>query len=176
MLAILSCGGSDDNDVTQRTASLTGAAERPVPVANTRGSGTATLTIDDDQTTIAYTLTYSGLANVSQAHIHVGDANTAGPIIYFLCTNIGGAPAGSVGNQPCPTSSGTVTGTLTLVDLIPRAATATTPAVNTMADGVTQILNGNTYTNVHTLLNGVPVTNPPTPGNSPSGEIRGQDQ
>src|SRR5438132_11802468 len=43
MLAILSCGGSDNDNTTQRTASLTGAAERPTPVPNTPGSGTSVL-------------------------------------------------------------------------------------------------------------------------------------
>ncbi len=162
MIAILSCGGSSDDNTVKRQANLQGANERPTPVPNTPGSGTAALTISEDQTQITYTLTFTGLSNVTQAHIHVGDANTAGPIILFLCTNIGGAPAGAVGAQPCPTSSGTVTGTLTSVDLIPRAATAATPAVNTFSDAVTQIVNGNTYSNVHTQAN-------------PSGEIRGQD-
>src|SRR5437870_13025055 len=93
MLAILSCGGSNNN-TTQRTANLTGAAERtatnaPNPATvNTPGSGTAVVTISEDQSQITFTLTYTGLSNVQQAHIHVGSADVSGPIILFLCTNI----------------------------------------------------------------------------------------
>src|SRR5712691_8126366 len=126
-LAILSCGGGDDNTIT-RQANLQGINERPAPVLNTSGSGTAVLNINDAQDQISYTLTYTGLANVTQAHIHVGSADIAGPIILFLCTNpsLGGgaAPAGAAGAQACPQGSTvTVTGTLTAVDLIPRDAT-----------------------------------------------------
>lgn len=176
MLAIFGCGGSDD-DTVKRQANLTGAAERtatnaPNPATvNTPGSGTAVLTISEDQTQIAYTLTYTGLSNVLQAHIHVGSADVSGPIILFLCTNVGlgsNVPCPGAGPIPtpqaCPTSAGTVTGTLTAADLSckPASATAGTPAVNNFADAVTQLLNGNTYTNVHTQAN-------------TGGEIRGQD-
>ncbi len=177
MLAILSCGGSDDNNVAQRQANLTGAAERtaanaPNPTTvNTTGSGTSVLTLSEDQTQIAFKLTYAGLTNVQQAHIHVGSADVSGPIILFLCTNIGlgtNVPCPGAGPIPtpqaCPTSAGTVTGTLTAADLSCKAASATagTPAINSFADAVTQLFIGNTYTNVHTLAN-------------TGGEIRGQD-
>jgi hypothetical protein len=166
VLAILSCGGSDST--TERNASLSGAGERPTAVPNTPGSGTAVLTVSEDQTQIEYELTYTALTGVQQAHIHVGDANTAGPIILFLCTNIGTGTNVAIGGgplptpPPCPTGSGTVTGTLTAANLSPKAATAATPAVNSFADAVTQLVNGLTYTNVHTAVN-------------TGGEIRGQD-
>jgi hypothetical protein len=164
-LVILSCGGSDDdNNIIQRQASLTGAAERPNSVV-TNGSGSALLTINDTQTQIFYTLTYTGLTNVQQAHIHVGDVNTAGGIILFLCTNVGTGANVAIGGgplptpQPCPQGTTvTITGTLTEQDLSPKPA----QGVNTFADAITNLINGNTYTNVHTRDN-------------PSGEIRGQD-
>lgn len=175
-LAILSCGSSEDQSQATRRATLTGDAERtatndPNPATvNTTGSGTAVLTLSEDQTQIAFTLTYSGLTNVQQAHIHVGSANVAGPIVLFMCTNIGpGANAACNGGplptpQACPTSAGTVTGILTAADLSckPASATAGTPAITSFADVVPQLVTGNTYTNVHTLAN-------------PGGEIRGQD-
>jgi len=138
-----------------------GFNERPTPNTS-QGSGTAVLTISSDQTQISYVLTYNGLANVTQAHIHVGDANTAGPIILFLCTNpsLGGGipPAGAAGAQACPQGSvATVTGTLTAIDLVPN-----TGGVNSFNNAVTQLNNGNTYSNVHTQA-------------FPAGEIRGQD-
>src|SRR2546429_5209313 len=70
MLAILSCGGSSDDNTVKRQANFTGAAERtatnaPNPATvNTPGSGTAALTISEDQSQITYTLTYTGLSNV----------------------------------------------------------------------------------------------------------------
>jgi hypothetical protein len=177
VFAILSCGSSDDDgssDGTERNAALSGAGERnaagavPAATANSPGSGTAVLTVSDDQTQIAYVLTYSGLTNVQQAHIHVGGPNDSGPIILFLCAN-GTFKAGAPAAAPppdCPTGSGTVSGTLTAVNLIQRpptpVVTGVTPAINNFADACTQVVNGNSYTNVHTATN-------------PGGEIRGQD-
>jgi hypothetical protein len=105
----------------------------------------------------------------------VGDANTAGPIVLFYCTNIGGAPAGTVGGQACPQGSTvTVTGTLKAQDLLPKAATPTTPEATTFGQVIALLLNGTTYSNVHTST-GAPVTTPPTAGNAPQGEIRAQN-
>jgi len=163
MLAIFGCGGSDDDGETQRTANLRGSNERPTPLPNVTGSGTVVLTINDDQTEIQYVLTYTGLNNVTQAHIHAGSADVAGPVVLFYCTNIGGAPAGAVGGQACPQgSSVTVSGTLKAQDLIPRAATATTPEASTFNQVIDLLLNGTTYSNVHTQTN-------------PGGEIRAQN-
>src|SRR5262245_54891293 len=83
MLAIFGCGGGDDNEV-QRQASLTGAAERPDP-RTTPGTGTAVFIIENEE--IRYELTYTGLKNVVQAHIHEGSDAVAGPIFLFLCAN-----------------------------------------------------------------------------------------
>jgi len=163
MLAVFGCGGGDNNEEVKRTANLTGAGERPAPVLNTPGNGTAVLTVNDDQTEIQFVVTYNNLTNVTQAHMHVGDANTAGPIVLFYCTNVGGAPAGTVGGQACPQgSSVTVSGTLKAVDLIPRAATATTPEATTFNQVIALLQNGLTYSNVHTQAN-------------PGGEIRAQN-
>jgi hypothetical protein len=179
MLAILSCGSDDDDDI-ERQATLLGANERPLVgnVANSPGSGTAVLTINDDRTQISYTVTYTGLTNVVQGHIHVGGPDVAGPIILYLCTNIGVGTNVGIGGaplptpQPCPQGpSVTITGTLTTADLIPRPTN--NPPVNTFDDAVTQILNGNTYTNIHTDDRVAP---PNTgPGDFPGGEIRGQN-
>jgi hypothetical protein len=173
MLAILSCGGSDDTatdntappatGVVKRQASLSGTTEVPV-VPSSPGTGTAVLTISSDRQQISYVLTYAGLTNVLQAHIHAGSPTERGGIILFLCANgtlKAGAPA-TAPPQDCPPSAGTVTGTLTAKDLVPVPAQGTTAAVNTFDDAVNQLLNGNTYTNVHT-------------GANPGGEIRGQD-
>jgi hypothetical protein len=167
MFAILSCSSGDDDDgnnFIQRQANLTGAAEQPIPVT-TNATGSSLLTVSDDQQSIFFTLTYIGLTNVQQAHIHVGDASIAGGIILFLCTNIGTGANVAIGGGPLPTpqacpqgASVTITGTLTEANLSPKPA----QGVNTFADAIANLISGNTYTNVHTAAN-------------PGGEIRGQD-
>ena len=138
-LAILSCGGSDEDNETRLQANLSAANEIPPPPApNPAGNGTAVLTISDDEQSINYTLTYAAVNNVTQAHIHVVNSpNLAGPIIPFLCTNVGLGPnvpcagAGPISTpQACPQGpSVTITGTLTAADLSCKDATATSPAV-----------------------------------------------
>jgi CHRD domain len=171
-LAILSCGGSDDDNETRLQANLSAANEVPPPPApNPAGNGTAVLTISDDEQSINYTLTYAAVNNVTQAHIHVVNSpQLAGPIILFLCTNIGlgaNVPCAGAGPiptpQPCPQgSSVTITGTLTAADLSCKDATATSPAVPSFADAIAQIKAGDTYANVHSQAN-------------PAGDIRGTD-
>jgi CHRD domain len=171
-LAILSCGGSDEDNETRLQANLSAANEVPPPPApNPAGNGTAVLTISDDEQSINYTLTYAGVNNVTQAHIHaVNSPNLAGPIILFLCTNVGLGPnvpcagAGPIPTpQACPQGpSVTITGTLTAADLSCKDATATSPAVLNFADAIAQLKAGNTYTNVHNIPN-------------TGGDIRGTD-
>jgi hypothetical protein len=172
MLAILSCGGSDENKTTKLQANLLAANERPAPPApNPAGNGTSVLTISDDEKSVNYTLTYTGVTNVTQAHIHVVNSpDLAGPIVVFLCTNVGlgtNVPCSGAGPIPTPQacpqgSSVTVTGTLTAADLSCKDATATSPAVLSFADFIAQLKAGNTYTNVHSQAN-------------PGGDIRGSD-
>ncbi len=139
---------------------LSGYNETPLTL-NSPGSGKFTATLSKDGTSLNYTLTYSGLtSDALQAHIHFGAPAITGQIILFLCTNLGNAPAGSAGAQPCPAGGGTVTGTLTAADVIARA----TQNVHAGAQGFAEILAamrvGAAYANVHTT-------------NFTSGEIRG---
>ena len=151
---------------------MSAANEVPAPpVPNPAGNGTAVLTISDDEQSINYTLTYAAVNNVTQAHIHVVNSpSLSGPIILFLCTNVGlgtNVPCAGAGPiptpQPCPQgSSVTISGTLTAADLSCKDATATSPAVLSFADAIAQLRAGNTYTNVHSTAN-------------PQGDIRGTD-
>jgi hypothetical protein len=118
--------------------------------------GKGTLSLDADKNQISYTLKYSGLSGVTQAHIHFGKLHVAGGIMVFFCTNLGNGPAGT---PACPATAGTVTGTLI-------AASVVGPAAQNVAagkfDAVIDALNSNTaYANIHTTK-------------FPSGEIRGQ--
>jgi hypothetical protein len=139
------------------TTSLNGAAEVP-PVA-TQASGDGTTTISADRSQIDYTLDLAGpfSSAVTMAHIHAGPAGSNGPVIFFLCTNVGGAPASAPTPPTCPTGDGSAIGTLTAANFIPNADAG----VNTFAEALSAMIAGNTYINVHTTVN-------------PTGEIRGQ--
>jgi hypothetical protein len=120
------------------------------------GQATLDLTLDRQSQALAFTLTYSGLSSVSQAHIHFGKRHVAGGIMVFFCSNLPNPPAGT---QSCPTSAGTVSGTITAASVI------AVPGQNITAgdfDALTQALLSNTaYGNIHT-------------SKFPAGEIRGQ--
>ncbi len=176
VFAILSCGGSDDNnDGIQRQANMQGANERPPLPVPTSASGSDVLAISADRTQIQYVLTYNGLTNVVQAHIHEGDATVAGQVILYLCANGALKANAPVPPPDCPAgSSVTVTGTLTAANLITRASQGNRPAVTSFADAVALLIDGVTYSNVHTD-DGVAPTNT-GPGDFPGGEIRGQNQ
>ena len=111
---------------TVRTAKLSGAHE--VPAVATQGTGSATITISDDGSSIAYNITYSGLSGpVVAAHIHVGDIGANGPVLLPFA-----APLTSP-----------ITGTLT-------AANNTGANGLTFAQVVDKIKTGGAYVNLHT--------------------------
>ena len=159
-LAILGCGG-DDDDTRQLSANLTGAQE--VPPVSTSATGTATLRINEEQTQIDFTLIVStALQNIREAHIHIAPTGVNGPIVLDFCTTSAVSPPGGVPLPPtCPPAPFTLTGSLTAANLRPITLQIQEVGVNTFADAVAQILNGNAYANVHTTAFG-------------RGEIRGQ--
>jgi CHRD domain-containing protein len=122
-------------------------------------TGTGKLTLDVDQNSATYRLTYSGLtSNVTQAHLHFGKVHVPGGIYAFLCTNL--TPPASLPKPPaCPPSGGTVTGTLTAANI------QAIPGQNFPAADFNALLaavgSNTTYVNIHTV-------------NFPAGEIRGQ--
>jgi len=132
-----------------------GALATPTGAILTDGTGTFALKFDKNSAT--YSLTYSGLtSNVTQAHIHFGKVHVAGGIFVFLCSNLGNGP---VGTPACPTSDGTVTGTITGGNIL-AVPSQHIPAGN--FEVLLSALGSNTaYANVHTV-------------NFPAGEIRGQ--
>jgi hypothetical protein len=134
---------------------LTGYQE--VPALSTSGHGTFRASIRNHGTAIRYRLSYAGLeANPSQAHIHLGQRGVSAGIIVFLCDNTGAGPAGT---KPCPSPSGTVTGTLHAADVIGPATQGIDPGE--FGELVRAIRAGATYANVHTAK-------------YPTGEIRAQ--
>jgi hypothetical protein len=129
------------------TATLTGAAERPSPIT-TSASGSAEITILNNDIVRVETMVAS-IDSVTQAHIHAGTADEAGPVMVFLFRPAAGVAATRAG----------VTGVLTVVD-ITRGVTAFTSPF-TFDDLLTRVRDGTAYVNVHTRRN-------------PGGEIRGQ--
>jgi len=143
--------------------SATLVPEQEVPAVSSEASGTITLDIDDTvgQEEISYELSYSGLQGVvSQAHIHIAQANVNGGIVLWLCEGTSASPVAST--PTCP-ESGSVSGTLTPADVV--AITGTNAgqqiAAGEFAEVVALIRKGLAYANVHSSL-------------SPGGEIRGQ--
>jgi hypothetical protein len=128
---------------TNFNATLTGQNERPNPVT-TNANGTAVLTLFDDDS-VQFTIQVAAIDSVILSHIHAGDAETAGPIMF-------GFPA----TNP-PTSFTTLT-TLHTGTITP---TSTFSGSFTWDSLLTRLNAGTAYVNVHTRAN-------------QGGEIRGQ--
>ena len=146
---------ADDNHHHAR-AYLSGYQE--VPTLSTPGEGRFKARIDRRNQAIHYELSYEALeSTVQQAHIHFSARALNGPIVVFLCTNLGNGPAGT---QPCPPAPATITGTIRAADVLGGAA-AQGLAAGEFDELVEAIQAGATYANVHTV-------------DRPSGEVRGQ--
>jgi len=134
------------------------------PSISTVASGEFHARIDNDETEIAYELSYTDLeGSVQQAHIHLGQRAVNGGITVFLCTNLGNGP---VGTQQCPPSPATITGTIRASDVsppIPATLQARQQGLDTgeFAALTRAIRAEKTYANVHS-------------DKFPGGEVRGQ--
>lgn len=148
----VACKDYDDDGIApspgdQFTATLNGANERPTPVT-TGASGTATFDVAGG--TVAYQIEVDDIAGVTEAHIHLGAANVAGPVLVPLF------------EEPPP-------GTDTLDQAVLVDSSFTAAAIQAISgspvislDSLLVLMgNGNAYANVHTVAN-------------PAGEIRGQ--
>ena len=135
---------------------LTGYQE--VPALSTTGQGKFRATIDRKKSEIHYVLTYGGLETAAtQSHIHFENKTNSGPIVVFLCSNLGNGPPGT---QACPANGGTISGTIRPAD-VGAGATAQGLAAGEFDELVRAIKAGATYVNVHST-------------GRPAGEIRAQ--
>jgi hypothetical protein len=140
------------------SATLVPGQENPALVSP--ASGTITLNIDESADgQIEYELSYTGLVDVRQAHIHFEKPALNGGIFLWLCktaTNPGPTP----GKTPdCPVGSGSVSGTLLPSDV--QGIASQRLVAGDFDAAVAQIRDGLAYANVHT-------------GANLGGEIRGQ--
>lgn len=143
-LALVAAGGVARADFTV-TAILDGASQ--VPPNASPGTGAATFVYTTATDSLSYNVSFSGLTSpATVSHIHFGLPGINGPVILPFT-----APG------PLPVTSGSFSGTLTSADLIPSPGNG----INTFADAITAIQNGQTYINLHT-------------SGLPGGEIRGQ--
>jgi hypothetical protein len=135
---------------------LTGDEEVPVRVSGAQGQ--AIFHLSKDGTALEYKLIVANIENVVAAHIHVGPAGVAGPVVAFL---YGNAPA--AGGR---TDGVLAEGTITAANLIGPLAG------RTLSDLIAAMESGNAYVNVHTNDGIDPINT--GPGDFPGGEVRGQ--
>ena len=94
---------------------MTGYQE--VPALSSVAEGKFRATIDDSKDEIHYTLTYEGLeAPVAQSHIHFAQRSVNGGISAWLCEGTVASPSAST--PACPGQGGTVSGTITPLEVI----------------------------------------------------------
>lgn len=135
---------------------LTGYQE--VLAVSTTGNGEFNARISNDESRIDWELSYASLeGNVLQSHIHFGNKGTNGPIVIFLCTNLGNGPAGT---QVCPAPPATISGSVTAADMVNTGA-AQGIAAGEFDEVIRAIRAGAAYVNVHSSI-------------WPGGEIRSQ--
>ncbi len=135
---------------------LTGYEE--VPALSTPGNGSFRVFVDKSAQEIQWRLRFGDLeTNTTQAHIHFENVTNSGPIVAFLCTNLGNGPAGT---QACPVAGGTITGTIRPADIVNDAA-PNGIAAGEFNEVVDAMRAGRIYVNVHST-------------GHPAGEIRAQ--
>ena len=135
-------------------AELLGRNETPLTLSGAHGN--VALTVNADDSSVHYVLTYEGLrTHIRFSHIHVGQPNVAGAITVFFCDN----SAMPQTSHTCPEQAGTVEGDFTASDVL--AIKSQQLAANDLAALLKALRARETYANLHT-------------DDSPAGEIRGQ--
>ena len=89
ILVTAACGGDDDGDGETYSDDLTTEEEVPVcAAAGADATGSSSVTVSDDGSTITVELTFSGLSGpATAAHIHYGEEGVAGGVIFPLGMN-----------------------------------------------------------------------------------------
>jgi hypothetical protein len=146
VLAIGGAAAAHDRNSSSTRETLRGFAE--VPALSTPGSGEFRAALSHEGDEIRYRLSFDNLESaVTQAHIHFENVTNNGPIVVFLCSNLGNGPAGT---QACPADGGTIRGTITAANVGAGAAAAGI-AAGEFEEFVAAIDAGSTYVNVHSV-------------------------
>jgi hypothetical protein len=127
-----------------------------VPSVSSGARGRFKATIDRENQTISYEVSYEGLEDATtQSHIHFGQRHTLGGVSVFLCGNAPDVPPAPFPQPPaCPLSPATVTGVLTPANVVGPNGQGIAPSlngVNEIDELVEAILSGDTYANVHSV-------------------------
>jgi CHRD domain len=157
----VACGSDNSSGPPAATpekfsAALNGDKERPTARV-TPATAAAEFTFLRD--TLRWQVTMTGIQNVTAAHIHAGDANTAGGIIIGLTPGTSGI------------NSTKIEGLVTRAGYAPPGGALAGVTFDSL---LVLMRNGNSYVNVHTNNTANDPTNNAGPGDFPAGEIRGQ--
>jgi hypothetical protein len=141
---------ADDSGKSSLKAVLDGYSE--VPAVSTTGSGELRLTIVNENV-IDFELTYANLegATTTASHVHLGQTDVNGGVMFFLC--------GGGGQAPCTPGSGSFSGTVTAANILGPAGQGI--SAQEFAEALKALRSNVAYVNVHT-------------DKHPGGEIRGQ--
>jgi CHRD domain len=164
-LSVPTVTGAEHAERAERIrATLIGYEE--VPAVSTVGHGRFRGTIDHDNQSIDYELTFSGLQGaVQQSHIHIAQRGVNGSIVIWLCQTVTTpAPAAVALLTPFCPQAGSVTGQITAANVIAAGTASQQIAAGELDEVIAAIRAGVAYVNVHA-----------TPLN-PGGEVRGQIQ
>ena len=102
MVALLALGAPALGEGRPFATTLTGAAEVPGP-GDPNASGTAFITLNQGQGEVCFDLSWAGIdGTVTAAHIHVGAATVAGPVVVPL---FAGSFAGTDSASGCVSAS-----------------------------------------------------------------------
>src|SRR5207249_8870089 len=114
--------------------------EQETPAISTAGAGTFEATLNQAGDQLSFQLEFSGLegGNTLFAHVHIGQFDVAGGVMFFLCGG-GGKPA-------CPNGPATVTGTVNASNVIGPAGQGVSPGE--FDEAIRAMRNGVSYANV----------------------------
>ena len=149
-------GGKRNVNTGDMSGYLEGAPGGPVSSVAT---GEFEAKIDDSADTITYEITYADLeGTVTQSHIHFGQRSVNGGISAWLCETATN-PSPSASTPACLAPGGTVTGTITPLEVVGPTGQGIAPGE--FEELVAAIRAGRAYANVHS-------------SKFPGGEVRGQ--
>ncbi len=140
-----------------RTAQILDANSATVTIpiqgpVTTGAHGKAHFMLSHDKTMLHYKIKAMGFGStLFMAHIHLGPKGGNGPVMLWLYGN----------NPNFPRNDGPFTGSISGVLTETDLALNPDLGINSFADAVANIMNGNAYVNLHTTAN-------------PQGDIRGQ--